>query len=125
MRTIIAIQLTAFLAIALTACALLPKDQLDAAKVGAGYGLTVYATAYQPILAEYARLPYCAEPAAPPCRDRALYAKLYALDGAVAQCAVAMQATLASNSPDFTAVNECVKTIERAKLAFAMKGTGQ
>jgi hypothetical protein len=113
------------LGVSLSSCALLPQKQLDAAKTATGYALTVYATAYQPILAEYARLPYCGEPAVAPCRDRALYKKLYELDGAVAQCSAAVTATLASNSPDFEAVNECVRQAEAAKLAFATAGMKQ
>jgi len=107
------------LGVSLVGCALLPAKQLDAAKTATGYALTVYATGYQPILAEYAKLPYCGTPAVAPCRDRALYRKLYDLDGAVAQCSAAATATLASNSPDFALVNECVKSAEAAKLAFA------
>ena len=130
MRVILKTLFSASLAIAVLAvspgCALLPKDQLDAAKTGLGYGLTAYANGYQPLLKIYSGLPPCTTPQHPViCMEPSLYKKLYALDGAVDQCSTAAVATLATNSPDFTLVNECVQKAETAKLAIAGAGVKQ
>jgi hypothetical protein len=90
----------------------------DAARTGLGYSLAAY-SGYQGLLAEYAKLPYCEDPAVAPCRDRALYKKLYDADAVAVACAGAAQRSLETTSPDFVTIAACIKTVEDAKFAFA------
>lgn len=107
----------------LVGCAsLIGQGANDKVRIGAGYAFDAYANLYQPLLKAYSKLPYCAEPAAPPCRDRALYKKLYDLDGAVVACAGSAQKSLASSSPDLFAITSCLQRVEEAKFAFASAG---
>lgn len=101
-------------------CALLGGFQ-DEARTSAAYTLTIYNKAWQPALHAYAKLDYCGSPAVPPCRDRALYRKLYDLDAAVAACAPAAIAALKSDL-DLSLVPDCVAKVEEAKAAFAKGG---
>jgi hypothetical protein len=91
----------------------------DAARITGAYAFTFYGSVYQPMLAQYAKLPTCGTPAQPPCKDKELYRKLYALDAAVADCAVAAQRSLSSEFPDFPLINSCIQQVELAKFEFA------
>lgn len=97
------------------------QSTLDASRITAAYAFTFYASAYQPALAQYARLPTCSATVKAPCKDAALYKKLYELDGAVANCAVAAQLSISSETPDFPMINACIQQVEIAKLEFASK----
>lgn len=107
------------LAVGMVGCNSLGTGTTDAARVAVGIGFETYASGYQPVLALYAKLPYCGDPAVPPCKDRALYKKLYEADATVAKCAAAAQVSLASESPDFVAISACVQSVEASKLVFA------
>lgn len=93
----------------------------DTVRVTAGYAFDAYASLYQPLLKAYSSLPYC-QPAKAPCKDRALYRKLYDLDGAVVECADAAQKSIASPNPDLAAISACMHKVEDAKFAFAQAG---
>lgn len=91
----------------------------DAARTALGIGFTVYADGYQPVLKFYSSLPECGNPAQPPCKDKALYKKLYDADAAVAKCSAAAQASIASENPDYTLIAGCLRSVEASKLVFA------
>lgn len=114
------ILLAAVAAIGLAGCQ--TSNPADAARITGAYAFTFYASVYQPMLAEYAKLPTCGTPAQRPCKDKALYTKLYAMDAAVADCAVAAQRSLSSEFPDFPLINACIQQVEVTKLEFAKQG---
>lgn len=122
MRTARAFIAGLFIASGLVACATFGQGANDKIRVTAGYAFDAYANLYQPLLKAYSKLPYCAEPAVAPCRDHALYRKLYDLDGAVVDCSDAAQKSLASQSPDLFAITSCLGRVEEAKFAFASAG---
>lgn len=107
-------------ALALAGC--VSQTTSDAARITGAYAFTFYGSVYQPMLAQYAKLPTCGTPAQAPCKDPALYKKLYELDGAVAKCAVAAQTSLSTSMPDFVMINGCIEQVEMAKLEFAKHG---
>lgn len=107
-------------ALALGGC--VTQSTVDAARVTGAYAFTFYGSVYQPMLAEYAKLPTCGKPAKAPCKDAALYKRLYAMDAAVADCAVAAQKSLSSQFPDFPLINACIQQVEVTKLEFAKNG---
>jgi hypothetical protein len=107
-------------ALALAGCQ--TNSAVDAARITGAYAFTFYGSVYQPMLMQYAKLPTCGTPAQAPCKDPVLYKRLYELDGAVAQCAAAAQASLSSSAPDFVMINGCIQQVELAKLEFAKHG---
>jgi len=109
--------LTIGLAFGLVACNT-QNAVTDSARIALGVGFEAYASGYQPVLTLYSKLPYCGDPAQPPCRDRALYKKLYEADAAVAKCSKAAQESLASPTPDFVAITACIQHVEASKLVF-------
>ena len=114
------ILLAAVAAIGLAGCQ--TSNPVDAARVTGAYAFTFYGSVYQPMLAEYAKLPTCSATVKAPCKDAALYRKLYAMDAAVADCAVAAQQSLSSQFPDFPLINSCIQQVEVTKLEFAKQG---
>lgn len=124
MKAVLITLSSAFVAVMLTACGLLQISEGTQATLrdGVAKSLTGYAEGYQPILAVYARLPTCGDPAQPPCKDKNLYRKLYALDGAVAECVMASVKALNENQTDLTGVAACLAKVDEAKFAIAKSG---
>jgi hypothetical protein len=114
------ILLAAVAAIGLAGCQ--TSTPADAARITGAYAFTFYGSVYQPMLAEYAKLPTCSATVKAPCKDAGLYRKLYAMDAAVADCAVAAQRSLSSEFPDFPLINSCIQQVEVTKLEFAKQG---
>lgn len=114
----------AYMLVGISACALLGAGVSEKARVGAQYSMTMYAYVWQPALKVYGELKTCEEPAVAPCKDRALYSKLYKIDGAIAECAPAAVKALAENQ-DYSGLVKCMEKVEEAKIEFAKAGIVQ
>lgn len=121
MKLVLNVLIVAWAGTMLVACALLPKGVDQNLRQSLAMSFTVYGTAWQPALIRYSKLDYCGEPAVAPCRDRVLYAKLYAADAAVANCAKGAVQALNENT-ELSSVAACIEKVEAAKLAFAQGG---
>jgi len=102
----------------LGACSVLQSDNT---RVVVGDTFTAYTRLYQPVLIAYSKLPYCGNPAQPPCKDRELYSKLYYADAAAVACMSAAAESLASEAPDLGLITECISQVEVAKFNFVGK----
>lgn len=122
MQLILNVMFAMTAAILVVACALIPPTVGQPLRQSAAMSFTIYANAWQPALIKYSKLDYCGTPAVPPCRDRMLYAKLYAADAAVASCVVASVKALNENASDLSGVASCLEKVENAKIAFAQGG---
>ena len=94
----------------ISACAYIPASD---AKQAVGIALKAYVDVYQPLLITYGKLPTCPQ-AAPVCHDRALFAKLAAVDDAAVKSADAAIA-----NPTGEGINAALTAIQTAQQQIA------
>lgn len=99
--------------IGLMGCAMLGLDQ-DSPKEVLYKAYSAYVKVYQPLLLGYDKLEYCGSPAKPPCKDKALYRKLYHADAAIMACGVTAKKAIWSDV-DYAAVEPCLTRINETQ----------
>jgi len=121
MRTILNTLAAAYLAVLLSACALLqPLHADDEARRAAKITLAAYEATQQAILI-YGRLPACETPAAvaPVCRDRALWTKIKTVEAAATKAILAATPVLNAQQTDTGQLVAALIAIESVKQAVA------
>ena len=109
----------------ISGCSTLGQDTDNVLRKSAAYSLTTYGSVWQPSLAVYAKLPYCDTAISGPCKNRELYRKLYAADGAVASCVSQTLVAVQSQGLDISGLPQCLAKIEEAKTLISKSGAMQ
>ncbi len=121
MKAILNTLATAYIAMMLTACALLqPLHADDEARRAAKVTLAAYEAAQQAILI-YGRLPACETPTAmaPLCRDAKLWTKIKTVEAAATKAILAATPVLSAKTADTGQLVAALIAIESVKQALA------
>lgn len=105
-------------------CALFSGPAGQDALKGAQAAITTYVDVYQPAILAYGQLPVCGSaPVVVLCHDKAVYAKLKAVDLAATKSIVAAQAVIEGSTSDTgTEISDALSAISAAERAIASEG---